>query len=186
MRRMMARTIQGECQRHRLRYGEPPTTKQAARMTAELHHQLTRIGGYRPFGCTAILIGVSDEDGGTAGARIFVADPGGGVEECRQFCAAGNPRAKLGKELMAMVGEAYDNEKDTTANKKRSSIANIAVKMARKFLREISSGGNKRPSIDVWTIQPNASHRGGMLATCYSDVRKDNVEDIIRHGTATR
>jgi len=175
--RMLANQARRACQNHRLRYGEAPTTKEAARTTAEFYHQLTRMGGCRPLGCTAILMGVD----GTA--RLFRTDPGGGIEECR-FCAAGNSQDAVGRELMTLV-ETLDGEapKDESRSK---GIARIAAKMAEKFLRLLDkSGKSKRAkleegsTLDVWTIQPMKQRRGEMLATCYSDVDKDNFNEIV-------
>jgi 20S proteasome alpha/beta subunit len=217
--RMLANRIRTECQNFRLQYGEPPTTKQAAKMTADFYHQLTRLGGCRPLGCTAILIGVSDEEyGGIAATKIFLADPGGGVEEC-QFCTAGagDSRSNLGKELSNLVAQFTDNvnnnnsnnnkdkdDNDDTNSKTRttrtrisSSIMNVASKMAGRFLMKLDEAKGTTTStttgsttsttstststkIDVWTIQPMKNRRGGMLATCYSGVQKDNIQDVFR------
>ena len=180
--RMLANQARRACQNHRLQYGEAPTTKQVARMTADFYHQLTRMGGCRPLGCTAMLIGVDD----SSKARLFRTDPGGGFEECR-FGAAGNSQDMLGRELMAFVGNLDDdtNEKDTEVASR--SIASIAATMADKVLRLLDKSGKSRKgksiqegsTLDVWTIQPMKRRRGGMLATCYSDVCRDNVNEIM-------
>jgi len=191
--RMLANQARRACQNHRLRYGEAPTTQQVARITADFYHQLTRMGGCRPLGCTSILMGVDD----STNAKLFRTDPGGGVEECR-FCAAGNSQDTVGKELTALVasfngdndiGEADDNEGENNPRNQRrmsSSIARIAATMADKVLRVVDKSGKsrkgddqQRTTLDVWTIQPMKHRRGGMLATCYSDVRKDNASDIV-------
>mmetsp|Transcript_52397 Transcript_52397/g.58571 ORF Transcript_52397/g.58571 Transcript_52397/m.58571 type:complete len:356 (+) Transcript_52397:1-1068(+) len=203
--RMLANEVRTGCQQHRLQYGEQPTTKQAARMTADFYHKLTRLGGCRPLGCTAILIGVSDEDyGGIAATRIFLADPGGGIEEC-QFCIAGKARSNLGNELKSLVAQFdsnKDNDKDDTATigslKSSSSISfidsnsrvlnnsvkSIASKIADRFLTKLDEakgtiGSTITTKIDVWTIQPMKHRRGEMLATCYSGVQKDNIQDTF-------
>jgi len=202
--RMLANRVRTECQRHRLQYGEKTTTEQAARMTADFYHQLTRTGGCRPLGCTAILIGVSDEDyGGIAATRIFLADPGGGIEEC-QFCTAGNARSNLGNELKSLVAQFDSNndrdDKTTIGSLKSSSsissidsktrtltnsVTSIASKMADRFLTKLdeakgTTGSTITTKIDVWTIQPMKYRRGEMLATCYSGVQKDNIQDTFR------
>jgi 20S proteasome alpha/beta subunit len=188
--RMLANQARRACQNHRLQYGEAPTTEQAARITADFYHQLTRMGGCRPLGCTSILMGVDD----SKHARLFRTDPGGGIEECL-FCAAGNSQDAVGKELMALVA-SFDASTDSTVeacendgeNERRrfGSIARIATTMAEKVLRLLDRDGKstkgKHPegtTLDVWTIRPMKHRRGGMLATCYSDVRKDNVNDIV-------
>ena len=185
--RMLANQARRACQNHRLEYGEAPTSRQAARLTADFYHQLTRIGGCRPLGCTSILIGIDDSNN----AKLFLTDPGGGVEECRS-CAAGNSQDLMAKELMALV-ESFDSENgnkvvSSPQNQltKNNGIARVAMVMAEKFLRLLDGTGKfrkgknqKGPTLDVWTIKPMKHRRGGMLATCYSNVRKDNVNNIL-------
>jgi len=191
--RMLANQARRSCQNHRLRCGEAATVRQAARSTADFYHQLTRIGGCRPLGCTAILVGID----GAGEARIFRTDPGGGFEECLS-CTAGRSQALVGKEMVDLVeksdeiigGEAREEARDNTESdnddetiKKNGRIARIASTMAEKFLGLVAapSDGKNHPqatTLDVWTIQPMQNSRGGMLATCYSDVRKDNVDGI--------
>ena len=181
--RMLASQARRSCQNHRLQYGEAPTIKQAARITADFYHYLTRMGGCRPLGCTAILMGVDD----SSNTRLFRTDPGGGVEECR-FCAAGYSQDTVGKELMALGASLDDNgeTENKSETRSKSSIARIAASMADKILRLLDKRGKSRKgksqqgtTLDVWTIQPMKHRRGGMLATCYSDVCKDNVNDIV-------
>lgn len=174
--RMLANQARRACQNHRLRYGEAPTTKQASRSTAEFYHQLTRMGGCRPLGCTAILMGI-DSNGK---AKLFRTDPGGGFEECK-FAAAGNSRDTVAKELMTLV-EQLEAKKENESKSK--SIAGMAKTMAEKVLSLLTGKSKKGKSeegstLDVWTIQPMKYRRGEMLATCYSDVNKDNVKDIV-------
>jgi len=208
--RMLANMARRSCQNHRLRYGEAPTVQQAARITADFHHQLTRMGGCRPMGCTAILMGVDNVNGNNAQtqtARLFRTDPGGGFEECR-FCAAGKSRDVVSKELMALVGtldkDENDNDNDDDDdndsvekngskirnNGKSNRIARSAVTMARCVLRLLDTNSYSKTggqptseteitTVDVWTIEPREGCRGGMVATCYSDVRKDNVDRIL-------
>jgi 20S proteasome alpha/beta subunit len=204
--RMLANQARRACQNHRLQYGEAPTTQQAARITADFYHQLTRMGGCRPLGCTSILMGVDIDDATNNNAKLFRTDPGGGVEECL-FCAAGNSQETMGKELMALVA-SFDGDGDNgnghntgePDEKKESKspgnhqrnwrsrrIARIATTLADKVVRLLDRNGKTRKgknsqqgtTLDVWTIQPMKHRRGGMLATCYSDVRKDNVNEIL-------
>jgi hypothetical protein len=34
--------------------------------------------------------------------------------------------------------------------------------------------------IDIWTIRPSTSHRGGMITTCYRGINRHHTESIIR------
>ncbi len=176
--RMLANQARRACQNHRLRYGEAPTTKQASRSTAEFYHQLTRMGGCRPLGCTAILMGI-DSNGR---AKLFRTDPGGGFEECK-FSAAGNNRDAVAKELMALVDDMEAN-KEKNESSVSKSIPRMAKTMAQKVLSLLTGKSRKGKleegsTLDVWTIEPMKHRRGEMLATCYSDVHKDNVNDIV-------
>ena len=143
-------------------------------MTADFYHQLTRMGGCRPLGCTAMLLGVDESF-----TSLFRTDPGGGLEECR-FAAAGSSQDTMGRELVAFVAsldeKSDSNEKDSDADKS----------MADRVLRLLDKSGKSRKgktiegsTLDVWTIQPMKHRRGGMLATCYSDVCKDNLNEIL-------
>ena len=153
-------------------------------------------------------MGVDDFDSNVNAAKLFRTDPGGGVEECR-FCVAGNSQDTMGKELMALVASFYttndgeddngidkhtgesDEKKASKTNWRSRRIARIAFTLADKVIRILDkNGGNTRkeksssaqqqgPTLDVWTIQPMKHRRGGMFATCYSDVRKDNVNEIV-------
>tara|TARA_B110001450_G_scaffold241516_1_gene251074 strand:- start:62 stop:625 length:564 start_codon:yes stop_codon:yes gene_type:complete len=185
-----------------LKYGEQPTTKQAARMSAEFYHQLTRTGGCRPLGCACILIGISNEDcGGTATTRIYLVDPIGGVEE-RPVVSIGNARIDLGKELKSLATQ-FDHGNNikevngaktldsTKAGRGRhvhtNSIRIVASSMANRFLAKLDETNiGSAATIDVWTIQPKKHRRGGMLATCYSGIQTKNIpryfkQDIFTH-----
>jgi len=180
--RMVANQARRACQNHRLTYGEAPTTKQASRNTAEFYHQLTRMGGCRPLGCTAILMGI-DSNGR---AKLFRTDPGGGFEECK-FAAAGNSRDTVAKELMALV-EQLEAKNEKNEESKSKSIARMAKTMAQKVLSLLTGKPRKGKleegsTMDVWTIEPMKHCRGEMLATFYSDVHKDNVNEIVLQNT---
>jgi len=195
--RMLANMARRSCQNHRLRYGEAPSVGQAARITADFHHRLTRMGGCRPMGCTALLLGI---DPLTGVARLVRTDPGGGCEECGS-CAAGRSRDAVARELAGLVEELGDGspakDRGTASGGTTKplwwngggTIGRAAVEMASRFLRLLDKGGSGKnggsttsPSVDVWTIEPKPGHRGGMLATCYSGVRLDTVEKILRIG----
>uniref|UniRef100_A0A7R9ZT23 Proteasome alpha-type subunits domain-containing protein n=1 Tax=Craspedostauros australis TaxID=1486917 RepID=A0A7R9ZT23_9STRA len=65
--RALANAVRVKCQSARLSCGEVPTVEQAAKMAADLQHELTRTAGARPLGCTAILVGMDpcyEEDAG--------------------------------------------------------------------------------------------------------------------------
>ena len=179
--RMIAHQIRFQCQNHRFNYGEPPTVKDAARMTAELQHTLTRVGGYRPLGCSAILLGVCDyDDAKGSRTQIFQTDPGGGLEEC-DFCAAGKERTNFGKDLKGLL----DQVDEAMKRKSKSSfpLSKIVSKMTDALFRRLdpfTTSDKKRPQmLDVWTIQPMEGHRGEMLATCYRNVEKSQIKKLM-------
>eukprot|EP00535_Pseudo-nitzschia_heimii_P001046 CAMPEP_0197188250 /NCGR_PEP_ID=MMETSP1423-20130617/17521_1 /TAXON_ID=476441 /ORGANISM="Pseudo-nitzschia heimii, Strain UNC1101" /LENGTH=373 /DNA_ID=CAMNT_0042640045 /DNA_START=122 /DNA_END=1243 /DNA_ORIENTATION=- len=209
--RMLADQARRACQNHRLRTGEAPTTLQAARSAAEFYHRLTRIGGCRPLGCSAIFVGVDAADGK---AKLVRTDPGGGFEECG-VCAAGNRHEAVGKELADLaaaaaaaaktrLGDDDDDQRSAERHragaerggkKKEGGVSEMASAVAGAILRRLEGNGKAprkgkaeepqqqqqqpgRTTLDVWTIQPADGRRGGMLAICYGDVRKDNFDRI--------
>jgi 20S proteasome alpha/beta subunit len=184
--RMLAGLIRQRCQQHRLMYGEPPTTKEAATMAADFHHTLTRMGGCRPLGIASILVGVSDEEGGDVTTQVYQVDPGGSVVKC-EFCAAGRGGTLLIKELQILAGQ-FETDKDKRSASSSPSgeggnrgggtlnLSTVAATMASTLLRQLDGQSNNRqPVVDVWTIQPAYNRRGGMLASCYRNVDKDTI-----------
>lgn len=167
--RVLANALRNSCQNHRLNYGESPTTKQVARMAGQLQHELTRTGGARPLGCTAIVVGIdpSFDDESMGEPKLYQTDPGGIVEEC-SFCAAGKGRANVGKVVGSLMMETSSSDK--------KSLNILAADMAKVVLGQLDDP--KGPSVDVWTIQPNPRRRGGMQATCYRNIAKDSVARI--------
>lgn len=103
--RALASTARVKCQNLRMGYGEAPMLSEVANMVGSAQHELTRIGGARPFGVSAIVAGIDplpdqqrqgnassiagDEHKGTIGVPLlFRTDPGGAVDRC-DFCAIG-------------------------------------------------------------------------------------------------
>jgi 20S proteasome alpha/beta subunit len=172
--RALANALRSSCQNHRLNYGESPSTQQCAKFAGQLQHELTRTGGARPLGCTAIVIGMdptsSDDEVAAAQPRLYQTDPGGIVEAC-QYCAAGKGRENVGKVLSSLVVDDDDDD-----DKKKASINTIAADMAELVLQQLDDPKNAR--LDVWTLQPNPKRRGGMQATCYRNIGKDSVSTI--------
>ena len=153
--RALAAVLRASCQRHRLSYGEAPTVKQAARQAASLQHELTRTGGARPLGCSAMVAGIDPTENQLA---IFRSDPGGILEDCL-YCAAGKDHNKI----MNRIADRYDNEL-LSANSTR--IISELVSCIK------GEHDNDDSSVDVWILQSDAGRRGNMRATCLL-----NVED---------
>mmetsp|Transcript_33320 Transcript_33320/g.73037 ORF Transcript_33320/g.73037 Transcript_33320/m.73037 type:complete len:367 (-) Transcript_33320:154-1254(-) len=100
--RALASSAREGCQRLRLSYGESPTLEEIAKHVGSTQHMLTRIGGARPFGVTAAVIGVDpiphrDMNGASADSddeillgtpSLYRTDPGGTLDRC-DYCAAG-------------------------------------------------------------------------------------------------
>ncbi|MGC9072222.1 MAG: archaeal proteasome endopeptidase complex subunit alpha [Acidilobus sp.] len=59
--------------RHRLTYGEPPSTEYVAKAVADVKQLYTQHGGVRPFG-VALIFGGVDSDGAP---RLYRTEPGG-------------------------------------------------------------------------------------------------------------
>jgi 20S proteasome alpha/beta subunit len=56
--RALANRLRIIAQRHCLSMGEPCTVREMAQHAANAQHELTRTGGVRPLGCTAIIAGI--------------------------------------------------------------------------------------------------------------------------------
>ncbi|CAJ1954629.1 unnamed protein product [Cylindrotheca closterium] len=98
--RLLSDALRNTCQKHRLAYGEAPTTKQIAQVAGEAQHQLTYTAGARPLGCTAMVLGIDapfDDSGKRLGKPcIYQTDPGGVVQECASFTDDGSKQAGVG------------------------------------------------------------------------------------------
>lgn len=97
--RILASSLRKHCQKHRLSYGEAARTKQIARVAGGLQHELTQRAGFRPLGCTAIVLGIdpSFDDGKSVGTpSMYQTDPGGVVQECASYTDDGTKQAGVG------------------------------------------------------------------------------------------
>lgn len=169
--RILASHLRTTCQRHRMDYGEAPTIEQVARMAGQFQHYLTRAGGIRPLGCTALVLGVDpvgDDEKEVGVPKIFQTDPGGVVEPCTSHCAAGKGCDAVAKEIGSIItGRAFSSEEP-------GALSRMASKMAKCVLGKLDDP----KTVDVWTFEPRRSKRGGMQATCYLQIDKDSVSKI--------
>ena len=98
--RILADALRNTCQKHRLAYGEAPTTKQMAQVAGVAQHQLTYTAGARPLGCTAMVLGIDapfDDSGRQLGKpSLYQTDPGGVVQECASYAEDGSKQAGVG------------------------------------------------------------------------------------------
>ena len=170
--RFMAKYLREYCQQIRLSYGEPPLASEIARQAADFQHRLTRVGGVRPFGCTAMVLGIDPpQDGSELGTpRLFETDPGGIIEE-RQFCSAGKGRLRTTKALQSLMEDKQASQ--------ASSITELANVMTKAIWKELED--SKKLTSDVWTIVPHADRRGGQKATCYRNVSKEMFSQITEN-----
>jgi 20S proteasome alpha/beta subunit len=165
--RALTSSLRSSCQQHRLSYGEASTVEQAARHTASLQHQLTRTGGARPLGCTAIVVGIDPTASGGAGSsRVFRTDPGGILEDCL-WTVAGKDHDKL----MTEMARRYDGF-SKTANE---------TAVITEMLSAMSSlaGSDDDSSVDIWMFKPDAKRRGKTHATCLRNVKSDDLQDVV-------
>ena len=237
--RFLANNLRRQCQNHRLAYGEAPTTEQIAKVAGELQHELTRTGGARPLGCTAIVVGMDESSspsssstsasGSSGGSsvvgetmiepRLFSTDPGGIVEEC-SYCAAGNERQKVEKVLSSLLTKEespnnkkwlFDRKKSTNnknnnnkASSSKDTLSVMAATMAEKVISQFTStaaattttlttgGGGSIGSptedsnrADVWILRPNTKCRGCIQATCFQNIQKHSIDQIIKTTTSS-
>jgi 20S proteasome alpha/beta subunit len=176
--RVLAQSLRTSCQNHRLNYGDPPTTEQVARMAGQAQHELTRMAGARPLGCTALVVGIdsSNNNNKFAGTpHLFETDPGGIVEEC-QYAVAGKGRASLGRTVAPLVLQLVREEGNESPPSKW--LEDAATGLAEVVLNQMSDSKRDSSSVDVWTLQPNPAQRGGMQATCYRNIEKGSLTRI--------
>jgi len=161
--RALAASLRFSCQQHRHSYGEAPTVKQAAREAAALQHELTRTGGARPLGCSAVVAGI---DAAEHQVSLFRTDPGGILEDCL-YCAAGKHQDKI----MNRLADRCDDE-FLTAN---------STKIVSELVACVKGDDKKVDSlVDVWILEPDARRRGNMRATCLLNVNnKGKMDETI-------
>jgi 20S proteasome alpha/beta subunit len=165
----LASSLRSSCQQHRLSYGEASTVEQAARQAASLQHQLTRTGGARPLGCTAIVVGMDPTASGTAGkSRVFRSDPGGILEDCL-YSVAGKDHEKL----MMEMARRYHGDFSKTANETTVVTEMLAA------VSSLVGSDDSDSSVDIWMFQPNAKRRGKTHATCLRNVKPDNLQSVV-------
>lgn len=151
--RALASSLRTFCQQYRLSYGEAPSVEHVARQATAVYHELTRTGGARPIGCTAVLAGISETDNRL---ELFRVQPGGVEEDC-WYCAAGKGRERIHRALGSF--ERLEDEKEGL----------------QKFLTILSEEALESPT-NLWILRPNATHRGGIQATCILDV---DLKDVM-------
>lgn len=159
--RVLASSLRSFCQRHRLSMGEAPTTSEVAREAAALQHELTRVGGARPLGCTAIVAGVDVSMNGET--RLFRTDPGGVMEDCN-FCAAGKDQDLS----MNILEETYDA--CVAADGSTPALLQAVTKM------ETKDGVDDR--LELWSLKRDSFCRGQVRGCCFLNVRSNTFGRI--------
>lgn len=154
--RALAAHLRTSAREHKLSYGELMTVGEAAKHSAAVQHELTRTGGARPLGCTAILLGIDPSHGETVGpARLFRTDPGGGIEDC-YFCCAGRDQDRLLSNLI----EKYEKIR-----------VRSLPEVIRKLVGYMLQGQDKnKTSLDVWVLRPDNRKRAKTDVTCFTEV----------------
>jgi 20S proteasome subunit alpha 4 len=167
--RALASHLRSQSRQHRLSCGEAMTVKEAAQRAASVQHDLTRSGGARPLGCTAIVVGMDTPTFLETGKpRIFRTDPGGILEDCL-YCCAGRDQARL----MSALGESFGTL--------RCSNTDDAIRV---FLSTNLEQAEEKDttSYDLWVFTPKAGRRGKTDVTCFLDVgRPDSLDVILKH-----
>jgi len=101
--RVVIDRIRQEAQSHRMKYGEPIDSAEAAKRAGRLLHSHTQRGGVRPFGVSVILAGALDK------GRMFLSGPGGTFQEM-EAAAIGRGRKDATEALAERRDEAEDEE----------------------------------------------------------------------------
>lgn len=154
--RALAAHLRANARQHKLSYGEPMTVEEVAKQSAAVQHELTRTGGARPLGCTAIILGIDPSHGKNVGPpRLFRTDPGGGLEDC-YFCCAGRDQDRL----MSNLIEKYEKIRVRTI-----------PEVIRKLVGYMLHGQDKsKASLDVWVLRPDNRKRAKTDVTCFTEV----------------
>lgn len=165
--RLLASHLRTRSRQHRLSYGEAMTVKEMAEETASVQHELTRKGGARPLGCTAIVLGMDPSYASIGRARMFRTDPGGMLEDCLFGCAGKNQ-----ERVVSTLEKNYDGIRSGTLS---NSI--------RSFLDSyLESADDEEESHELWVFSPREGHRGKTKATCFLGLKgAENLEEISRH-----
>ena len=163
----LASMLRLECQQHKISFGEPATVEEIARKAADTQHLLTRTGGARPLGCTAIIVGIDPQES----PALFRSDPGGILEDCL-YCASG----KDNDQLLSSLANLYDDQIKTTARPDDDTIVKTVSKLVATMAAATDDEDNGVP-VDVWIMQPSLGRRGEMRATCLLNLR--NNEDSL-------
>lgn len=182
--RFLASHLRQSCQQHRLDYGEPPTTQQVAMMAGQFQHYLTRSGGVRPLGCTALVLGIdpvahdddnydgnnTDNVASSLGIpRVFQADPGGVVEPCINYGVTGKGCEVITKDVASLLSGSTSSSEATPVR-----LSHLASSIAQSVLNKVDDP----KTVDVWTFKPQQGKRGGMQATCYPHIDKESLSKI--------
>lgn len=164
--RVLASHLRQSCQQYRLNSGERPTIEQVAKMAGGFQHYLTRAGGIRPLGCSAIVLGIDpipDEVAVSGAPRMFLADPGGVVEPCSDHCAIGKSCDVWTRELAPMLVDE-DGE-----------IHRSPAAIVERVLQRIEDPTTR---VDVWIIKPSLERRGGMHSICHQNIDKASISTL--------
>ena len=165
--RYIARQLRVRAMEHRIAYGEPPTVEEVAEAAAEMQHLLSRAGGARPLGCTAIILGIDPAPGGQLGKpKIFRTDPGGVIEEF-EFCAAGQGQ----NQVVQAISDNLSVSRNNSDNKKYG-----VSKLVKSMINAMELKNDEMA--DVMIIQPDLLQRGNMKATVFRHAKKQNLQKI--------
>jgi 20S proteasome alpha/beta subunit len=172
--------VRSFCQQHRFSYGEPPTVERAARHAADLQHELTRTGGARPLGCTAVLVGLDPEPGGGT-LRLYQTDPGGILEEC-VGTVGGKDQRSLMNSLKARASEIWADEDGDASREGNPDAPSSAMRSVSTIFQAFCEGttADSEPtsSVDVWLIRPSPGRRGGIRTVCFSGVPRADPRSL--------
>jgi len=126
-----------KCQRNRLVYKQPVTTRTLTRHVCDIKQAYTQYGGARPFGTALLIAGMNDEP------HLFETDPSGAFTE---YYAGAIGMGK--KDVEKVFEENY--EKDMNRDK--------ALEMALTGLAKVSQSQLKKEDIDMVAIEKEAPY----------------------------
>jgi 20S proteasome subunit alpha 4 len=169
--RFLASHLRNHCQSMRQAFGCAPTLHQVALQASRVQHYLTRTAGARPLGVSAMILGFDfredDESPAASAARIFRTDPGGVLEDCQYFAAGQHQDV-----LLRMLPDIIDSNKlDNGATTRIQVVSALVLAMAK-------ATETKDSGLDVWVLDRNTSSRGNLQATCFCNVKANQIDTL--------
>jgi len=166
------------CQNYKQTFGEAPTPQQVATdCIATFHHDLTKQGGARPFGCSSLIVGVNCNSFGCT--SMYQVEPGGGVS---------SPSSSSPTTMVVRSSGSSDHDHDSDPGGRPLVLDRMHVigrhqqdtKMMSDVKRHIETGlmmANKHQHQQQQQQQPKVDRSRDMVDEVKQDVVGKGTED---------